>query len=389
MAPISPPTWMQAGSYSARADRLLLASVLGYPGFAADEATPLRIRQGVKPSYQNYQLKVRAAGTPNMTVIVSAGFCWIDNHDLAGYGAYACVNDADYTVNVPAAGGAGQYRKDTIVASVYDSETAGATSEFRIELIQGPYAASAGATVRGTLPPNAQVLADLAIAPSQTSVASGNITDVRNYAVGAGGIVPISSSNDMSRPHPGQVRYRTDTDTFVYGKSDGTTAVLLDSSGGSPLGRQQFVYKTVDTPRNNTTTTVADPDLQFTVAANAVYTMEGFIIVSGDAGSGQGRINLDWSAPTLATGKWTGTLVDGNATGEPTAIRQFANDLTAARGSSTYGSAAGSEVGIILRGILETANAAGTYSFDWAQITSDAAATTVKAGSWLALTRRA
>src|SRR3954454_21519023 len=103
---------MQAGSYSARADRLLLASLRGYPGFAADEATPLRIRQGVKPSYTQYQMKVRAAGTPNMTVIVSAGFCWIDNHDLAGYGAYACVNDADYTLTVPAAGGAGQFRKD-------------------------------------------------------------------------------------------------------------------------------------------------------------------------------------------------------------------------------------------------------------------------------------
>jgi hypothetical protein len=380
---------MQAGSYSARADRLLLASLLGYPGFTVDEATPLRIRQGVKPSYQNYQLKVRAAGTPNMTVIVSAGFVWIDNHDLAGYGAYACVNDADYTINVPAAGGAGQFRKDTIVASVYDSETAGATNEFRIELIQGPYAASAGATVRGTLPANAQVLADIAIAPSQTSVASGNITDARNYAVAAGGIVPIGSANDMNHPHPGQVRYRTDTDTFVYGKLDGTTAVLLDSSGGSPIGKDQFVYKTADTSRASNTTTAPDPDLQIAVAANAVYTMEGFLIVSGDAGSGQGRINLDWSAPAGATGRWTGTLVDGNATGEPTALRQFANDLTAARGSSTYGATAGNEVGIILRGVLIMAATAGTYSFDWAQITSDTTATKVMAGSWLALRRRA
>lgn len=387
MAPISPPTWMQAGSYSARADRLLLASLLGYPGFTADEATPLRIRQGVKPSYTQYQMKVRAAGTPNMTVIVSAGFCWIDNHDLAGYGAYACVNDADYTVNVPAAGSAGQFRKDTIVASVYDAETAGSASEFRIELIQGPYAASAGATVRGTLPPNAQVLADLAIAPSQTSVASGNITDVRNYAVAAGGIVPISSGNDMNHPHPGQVRYRTDTDTFVYGKLDGTTAVLLDSSGGSAVGKSQFVYKTGNTSRSNTITGTADPDLQLPVVANAVYTMEAYLIVSGDAGSGQGRINLDWSAPAGAVGNWTGTLVDGNATAEPSAVRQFANDLTAARGSGTYGS--GSDVGIMLRGLLVTTGTAGTYSLDWAQITADATATIVKAYSWLSLTRRA
>ncbi|MDX3074627.1 hypothetical protein [Streptomyces sp. MI02-7b] len=223
MAPISPPTWLQAGSYSARADRLLLAALLGYPGFTADEATPLRIRQGVKPSYQNYQLKVRAAGTPNMTVIVSPGFVWVDNHDLAGYGAYACVNDADYTITVPAAGGSGQFRKDCIVASVYDAETAGSANEFRIELIQGPYAASAGATARGTLPPNAQILADIAVGASVTSISNANISDIRQFAVGAGGVVPLTSAADMNHPAPGQLRYITDLGIFRYGKLDGTS----------------------------------------------------------------------------------------------------------------------------------------------------------------------
>ena len=233
MAPISPPAWMQAGTYSARNDRLVLAGLLGYPGFTADEATPLRIRQGVRPSYQNQQLKVRAAGTPNMTVIVSAGICYIDNHDLAGYGCYVCVNDADYTVTVPAAGGAGQYRKDTIVASVYDAETAGATNEFRIELIQGPYAASAAAAVPGTLPNNAQVLAYIAVAPSQSSVTSGNISDIRNFAVASGGIVPLSSSVDMNHPAPGQTRYYTDTDRMLYGKLDGTSGELQKAPGSA------------------------------------------------------------------------------------------------------------------------------------------------------------
>lgn len=124
MAEINPPPWMQAGSYPARTDRLgVISAGLSYPGFSTDEATPLRIRQGVKPSYQNYQLKVRAAATPNMTVIVSAGFCWVDNHDVGGYGAYCCVNDADKVLTIAPAGAAGQYRKDTVVASVYDAES--------------------------------------------------------------------------------------------------------------------------------------------------------------------------------------------------------------------------------------------------------------------------
>lgn len=222
MAVITPPSWMQAGSYPARNDRLALTGLLSYPGFAADEATPMRIRQGIKPSYTNYQMKVRAAATPNMTVIVSAGFAHIDQHDTGGAGTYICANDGDVTLTVQPAGGAGQYRKDTVVASVYDAEYSGSVSEWRLEIIQGAYAASAGATVRGTLPSNAQVLADLAIAPSQTSVAAGNITDVRSYSVAAGGIVPVSSSNAPPRPHPGQVQYWTDTDAFYVGQLAGT-----------------------------------------------------------------------------------------------------------------------------------------------------------------------
>lgn len=237
MAVINPPAWMQAGSYPARNDRLALSGLVSYPGFASDEATPLRIRQGVKPSYQNYQLKVRAAATPNMTVIVSGGYAYIDQHDTGGVGTYICANDADVTLTIAPAGGAGQYRKDCVVASVYDAEYVGSASEWRLEVIQGPYAASAGATVRGTLPSNSQVLADIAIAPSQTSVTSGNITDIRNYSVGSGGIVPVSSANAPNRLHPGQMLYLTDLDRWRYGKLDGTTADIYpaSASGWVPL----------------------------------------------------------------------------------------------------------------------------------------------------------
>ncbi|HEX5596105.1 MAG TPA: H-type lectin domain-containing protein [Micromonosporaceae bacterium] len=226
MAVINPPAWMQAGSYPARTDRLALSALLSYPGFAVDESTPMRIRQGVKPSYTNYQLKVRAAATPNMTVIVSGGFAFIDQHDTGGQGTYIVANDGDVIVPVAPAGGAGQYRKDTVVVSVYDGEYAGNANEARIEVIQGPYAASAGATVRGTLPKNAQVLADISIGPNQTSVAAGNIADVRNYSVAAGGIVPVRSSIAPNRLHPGQALYLTDRDEIRYGKENGDVGTI-------------------------------------------------------------------------------------------------------------------------------------------------------------------
>ncbi len=233
MALINPPAWMQAGSYPARTDRLVVSSLLAYPGFLVDEATPMRVRQGVKPSYINQQLKVRAAATPNMTVIVSGGFAYIDQHDAGGQGTYVCANDGDVTLTIQPAGGAGQYRKDCVVASVYDAETAGTVSEWRLEVIQGPYAATAGTTVRGTLPPNAQVLADVTLGPSQTSVSAANILDVRSYSVASGGIVPVSSAALPNRPHPGQIHYVTDQDRFQYGTSAGGVGTIY------PNQRQQ------------------------------------------------------------------------------------------------------------------------------------------------------
>ncbi|MER6103626.1 hypothetical protein ABT115_15210 [Streptomyces sp. NPDC001832] len=217
MALINPPAWMQAGSYPARTDRLVIASMLAYPGFLVDESTPLRIRQGVRPSYTNQQLKVRAAPTPNMTVIVSAGMAYVDNHDAGGSGTYVCINDSDVTLPIQPAGGAGQYRKDCVVASVYDAETAGSASEWRLEVIQGAYAASAGAAVRPSLPPNAQILADVAVGASVTSISAGNISDVRQYSVGLGGVLPTVAAGAPPRPHPGQLIYQMDTDLLEVG----------------------------------------------------------------------------------------------------------------------------------------------------------------------------
>lgn len=221
MALINPPAWMQAGSYPARTDRLVIASMLSYPGFLVDESTPLRIRQGVRPSYTNQQLKVRAAPTPNMTVIVSAGMAYVDNHDAGGSGTYVCINDSDMILPIQPAGGTGQYRKDCVIASVYDAETAGSASEWRLEVIQGAYAASAGAAVRPSLPPNAQILADVAVGASVTSIGAGSISDVRQYSVGLGGVLPTSASGAPPRPHPGQVLYQMDTDLFEVGLQAG------------------------------------------------------------------------------------------------------------------------------------------------------------------------
>jgi hypothetical protein len=226
VAAINPPTWLQAGSYSAQHDRLALAGMLLYPGIAADEGSPWRVRSGVKPSYQNLQMRVRAQATPTMNVIVSGGYAIIDARDTGGKGTYVCCNDGDVVLSIDAAGGAGQYRKDCVVASVYDAETSGTANEWRLEVIKGTNATSAGAAARPALPANSIPLADIAVGPSQTSVATANITDARPYTVASGGILPVTSSAAPTRLAPGQMLYHTNTDQFVYGMSSGSTAVL-------------------------------------------------------------------------------------------------------------------------------------------------------------------
>lgn len=303
MAAVNPPAWLQAGSYPARTDRLsAITAGLYYSGLAADEATPLRPRAGVRPSYQNFQLKVRAAATPNMTVIVSAGVAWVDNHDIAAYGTYVMINDADVTLTIAPAGGAGQFRKDSVGFTTYDAETAGAANECRLEVIQGPYASTAGATVRGTIPPNMVVLADVSVAPSQTSVAAGNIGDVRNYTVSLGGIAPIPSTIEPDHPHPGQVWYRPDTDEVMVGTSTGTKR---------PITPDPPMMLVTGAP-----TLASNASTYFALPFNTKVSSSGG--TSWSAGTNPSRITVPKAGTYALSGRviWPGALSTADARGE-------------------------------------------------------------------------
>ncbi|MGW1174547.1 hypothetical protein ACWD4P_12605 [Kitasatospora sp. NPDC002543] len=226
MAIISPPAYQQGGTYSARTDRLsVITGLLGYHGSSADEAS-LRTRGGVRPSYQGREMQVTAQSTPNMTVSVSAGISYVQNKDLANYGAYVAVNDGAVTLPIAASSGS-QYRKDTICVQVLDAETLGTVNAGALVVVQGPYAASAGATTRGVLPPNSTVLADIAVDAGVTSITNAKITDARVFQVAAGGILPVVSTAVPDHPAPGQVMYLTDTSVLRYGRQDGTTRQVI------------------------------------------------------------------------------------------------------------------------------------------------------------------
>ncbi|MFI1889809.1 hypothetical protein [Streptomyces jumonjinensis] len=155
--------------------------------------------------------------------------------------------------------------------------------------------------------------------------------------------------------------------------------------------------KTADTSRAATTTAAPDPHLYFDVAAGGVYTLSGWISYDGPAAA---DLTLDFSAPAGSQGEWTGwgpgvaTVVGASTvpvlttdTSSPRGYmtRMEPTDVTAAR---TFGCInVGTPLTVTIWGTLRVGPVGGTYSLDWAQVTSDAGAVTLYADSWLSLRR--
>jgi hypothetical protein len=163
------------------------------------------------------------------------------------------------------------------------------------------------------------------------------------------------------------------------------------------LMQPQVARKTADTSRAATTTTTADPHLQFELAANAVYTLDGWIKYDGPTA---GDLTVDFTAPSGCLGEYTSWGAGNSVIGSTSApalqsdtqdvrgylIRTETNDIAASRGFGCLGTG-GSQLTLLLNGTIRNAATPGTYSLDWAQTVSNATATTLYTDSWLRLQR--
>lgn len=155
--------------------------------------------------------------------------------------------------------------------------------------------------------------------------------------------------------------------------------------------------KTADTSRAATTTAVADPHLTFEVEASAVYTWHGWLKFDGPVG---GDFNIDFTTPSGALGEWTGwgagvaaitsvnttpALISDTASTRGYLIRTETNDVTQSRSFGTL--AVGTALTATLHGTLRVSTTPGTFSLDWAQLSSDAGSTTLYTDSWLEMRR--
>lgn len=163
----------------------------------------------------------------------------------------------------------------------------------------------------------------------------------------------------------------------IYDLSTGELAnITITSLASLIVPAELSVCKASTTSRSSVTATSADPELSLAVAANAVYRFEAFI-----------RALSTSAAPDIRT------IFTGPAGYNYQVIHNGGNGGNYSEGN--VGSAsqisrsmdANVECNISYVGTLLTAGTAGNFTFDWAQLASDATATQVLLGSWMRLTR--
>lgn len=158
----------------------------------------------------------------------------------------------------------------------------------------------------------------------------------------------------------------------------------------------QVARKTADTSRSATTVSTADPHLQFSVVANAVYAWSGWVKYDGDPAA---DLVIVFTPPSGSLGEWAGhgvgiTVI--GATNTPTIesntvrsngymIRTESNDVAQFR---TYGNlSVGNPLSVFLYGMLRVGSTSGTFSLDWSQSASSATATTLYTDSYIQMQR--
>jgi hypothetical protein len=225
------------------------------------------------------------------------------------------------------------------------------------------------AAVSSSFHQNIQVLANAAIAlPAsgvyatnwQTCIITNNQLNLNNGSAAVTGWSPSQ---------PG-----TSSQVIANNSSAGTTGALA-------------AYKTGNTSRSSTTTPSNDPDLQVSVASNAVYEVRASIAYFSTSTTPD--IKYDFSLPSGTmnyTASRTGTAFNPGFGG--------GSDYTAQTVSNSAGSSdvaitdpGNTDYGIQVMGILVTGGTAGTFGFKWSQNSNSGTALQVLAGSYLTLSR--
>lgn len=158
MTLLTPPNWLQAGSYPAQYDRLnqqALYSTTGIIGANSLEVTP--------------------NSPAGMSVRVASGWAAVVGTTTTDMGVYTLYNDATATLTITTADPTDD-RIDLVCATVRDAYYSGAFNDVIFQVIAGTPSAT---PVVPTLPDNSISLAEVLVGAAVTQINSGDITDTR------------------------------------------------------------------------------------------------------------------------------------------------------------------------------------------------------------------
>ena len=137
------------------------------------------------------------------------------------------------------------------------------------------------------------------------------------------------------------------------------------------------IVKTADQSVNNSAALITDDTLFFTLAVGVKYRGEGYVVVT-TGGTADFKYGIDVGAATTSLINITTMHVDGAAS-----TTLVTGNYSAATGSIAVNAGAGTQHVIRFSFVVHVSGSGGSLRFRWAQNTSDAATTAVKAGSWI------
>lgn len=175
------------------------------------------------------------AGTPGMSVDVAIGSAFIRGTEAADQGVYTAVSSSVVQVTVTAADVTNP-RKDLVVARIYDEEYSGVDKEFALEVIAGT---PAGSPADPTVPDNCLVLARVAVAAAASSIVNANITDLRTFATGVGGLHRCTAATRPTTVSLYEGLKIYEVDTGLVQQYDGAAWTPLWTLVGSSVYRLQ------------------------------------------------------------------------------------------------------------------------------------------------------
>jgi hypothetical protein len=298
---VNPPSYEQAGSYAAFQDRMTLAALMtpdaGVGAFA--------MRGGVRPSSSGTGLQVTQDATADMNVLVATGTVFVPASILTNAG-WTCHNNGTVSLGVNAASAANP-RIDLVIAHVYDAtDDSGTQNAWALEVVAGTPAASPHAP---SVPTNAVVLAQVAVAKNATTITNGNITDVRPQTVALGGVLPCASTAMPATPYAGQCCYQTDTGLVVAWNGSTWRYVSPGQQTASTTAAQQIT----------TTSDSLITGLQLNVAAGT-YKIRALIALTADQNGGSANTFLhasNWASGAVGFRYSGGSVAPGANWGVP------------------------------------------------------------------------